>query len=206
MNGTRRSSVARLRPVSLEVHRCDLRRELGVGIAGSGDRFDSIGVASFEEFYRSEFRNLVAIAYQMTGGMAVAEDLAQDAMVQAYRKWGRVSTYERPDLWVRRTVLTLARSRWRRQRTAAKYAVRLGRTVTMTEPPPDAIEVWRHVHKLAKRQAESVVLYYGCDMSVDDVARTLECTPGTVRTHLARARVTLAGLMADVDDTPGGGS
>jgi RNA polymerase sigma-70 factor (ECF subfamily) len=171
-----------------------------------GVGFEVLDVASFEQFYRSEFRNLVSIAYQMTGGRALAEDLAQDAMVQAYRNWGRVSTYDRPDLWLRRTVLNLTRSRWRRQRTATKHAMRLGRTAGMAEPPTDAIEVWRCVRTLAKRQAESVVLYYGCDLSVDDVARTLGCSPGTVRTHLARARATLAGLLVDLGDVPGGGS
>ena len=45
---------------------------------------------------------------------------------------------------------------------------------------------------LPPRQAQVVALHYLFDLSVDDVAATLEVSPGTVKVHLSRARASLA--------------
>lgn len=116
-------------------------------------------------------------------------------MLRAYREWGRISSYDRTDLWLRRAVVNLATSRWRRQRTAARSLFRLTRPADVPAPSAEAMEVWRQVRRLPRRQAEVIALYYGCDLSVDDVAASLDCTPGTVRTHLVRARSALAELF-----------
>lgn len=164
-------------------------------------RFEVIEIDSFERFYRSEYSPMLGLAYQLTGRRDVAEDLVQEGMLRACREWGRISSYDRPDLWLRRAVVNLATSRWRRQRTAARSLFRLARPADVPAPSADAIEVWRQVRRLPRRQAEVLALYYGCDLSVDDVAATLECTPGTVSTHLVRARAALAELLDNEDPT-----
>ena len=53
------------------------------------------------------------------------------------------------------------------------------------------------------RQAQVVALFYGYDMSVADLAATLEMSTGTAKTHLHRGRQTLAarlGLEGDEGD------
>jgi RNA polymerase sigma-70 factor (ECF subfamily) len=149
-------------------------------------------IDTFERFYESQFGPMVGLAYQLTGRRDVAEDLVQEAMVRAYEGWGRISSYERPDLWLRRAVLNLATSRWRRQRTAARSWIASGRPTDVPGPSAETDAVWEQVRGLPRRQAEVVVLYYGCDLPVDDVAAILECSAGTVRTHLVRARAALA--------------
>ena len=151
-----------------------------------------VQVSSFDDLYRSEYRNLVGLAYTLTGRRDVAEELVQDAMLAVYQHWGRVSSYDRPGAWVRRLVVNRAASRWRRQRTAARLAFRLGRPDPQPEPTGDAAAVWGAVRQLPRRQAEVVAMYYGCDMTADEIAETLGCAAGTVRTHLVRARAALA--------------
>lgn len=160
--------------------------------------FEVMEIDSFERFYRSQYRPMVGLAYQLTGRRDVAEDLVQEGMLRAYREWGRISSYDRVDLWLRRAVVNLATSRWRRQRTAARSLFRLARPAEVPAASAEAMEVWRQVRRLPRRQAEVIALYYGCDLSVDDVAASLGCSPGTVRTHLVRARTALAGLLEDV--------
>ncbi len=152
-------------------------------------------IDTFERFYESEFGPMVGLAYQLTGRRDVAEDLVQEAMVRAYREWGRISSYNRPDLWLRRAVVNLTTSRWRRQRTAARAWISSGRPNEVPGPSAETEVVWEQVRGLPRRQAESVVLYYGCDLPVDDVAAILECSAGTVRTHLVRARAALASRL-----------
>lgn len=47
------------------------------------------------------------------------------------------------------------------------------------------------------QQRWSVVLHYVEDLSVADVARVLEISEGSVKTHLSRARAALAERLAD---------
>jgi RNA polymerase sigma-70 factor (ECF subfamily) len=77
---------------------------------------------------------MVGLAYTLTGSRAVAEDLTQEAMLRAYREWGRVSSYDNPATWVRRVVLNLAASRWRRRRSATKAMWRWRTTPEVVEP------------------------------------------------------------------------
>lgn len=189
-----------------------VRHDIGAGGSPSADaseeqharraaRLEISVIDSFERFYRTEYPRLVGLGYQLTGRRDVAEDLAQEAMLRAYRSWGKVSSYERPDLWLRRMLLNLSTSRWRRFRTASRSFARLWPASEIAEPSTDAIEVWRQVRTLPRRQAEVVALYYGCDLSVDEIAATIDCAAGTVRVHLARARVSLADRLRPPEDT-----
>lgn len=192
-----------------------VRHEIGAGGSGRADaseerhehpeqtsaRVEISVIDSFERFYRAEYSRLVGLGYQLTGRRDAAEDLAQEAMLRAYRSWGKVSSYERPDLWLRRTLLNLSTSRWRRARTATRSFARLWPASEIAEPSADAIEVWQQVRTLPRRQAEVVALYYGCDLSVDEIATIIDCAAGTVRAHLARARATLAERLRSPEAT-----
>ncbi|MDP9219733.1 MAG: ECF-type sigma factor, partial [Actinomycetota bacterium] len=52
------------------------------------------------------------------------------------------------------------------------------------------------VRSLPRRQAQVVALFYLYDLSVADVAATLELSEGSVKTHLSRARAALAERFA----------
>ena len=62
----------------------------------------------FDAFYVVELPRLTALARGL-GGAALAEDVAQEAMMVAYRRWAHVAELDRPDLWVRRTCANLCR-------------------------------------------------------------------------------------------------
>jgi RNA polymerase sigma factor (sigma-70 family) len=79
--------------------------------------------AAIEAVYRLEFPRVVAVLTAFTGDIALAEDLAQDALVDALRQWPRDGTPSNPGAWLTTVGKRKAIDTFRRNRTsAAKYA------------------------------------------------------------------------------------
>jgi RNA polymerase sigma factor (sigma-70 family) len=148
---------------------------------------------SFDDFYRQEYRRVLGLAYVLTGNVSVAEDTAQDAFTAAYRQWAAVGGYDSPAAWVRRVTCHRAASVVRRRVREAKAIVRLAyRTPTHVQLDEGDAEFWRSVRALPPRQAQVVALFYLEDYSVREIAAVLDCSEGTVKTHLSRARTAVA--------------
>jgi RNA polymerase sigma-70 factor (ECF subfamily) len=156
-----------------------------------------IGLPSFEGFYRREFRAMVALAYALSGSRSAAEDLAQEAMVVAHQRWDEVARLERPDAWVRRVVSNMAVSAYRKRRSELRALARLaGRRQEVLAPmEPADEEFWGAVRALPHKQAQAVALHYLDDMSVNDIAEVLDCSPSTAKVHLFRGRKNLAAAL-----------
>jgi len=159
---------------------------------------------SFESFYAREQRRLVGLAYSVSGSRLAAEDLAQDALIAAYRDWDRIQLLQNPEAWVRRILLNRAVSRHRRKASEIKALTRwAGRCelVRFPEMSEDADRVWDEVRRLPKRQLQTVALRYVDDLTLDEIGQVLGCSKDTVNTHLRRARATLAHrLSLEVDE------
>ena len=154
----------------------------------------------FSTIYHANYRSLLGIARAATGSWHAAEDLTHETFVRAWRKWDLVGTYENPGAWLRMVLLGRVSNRWRSlSRERAAYG-RL-RVVPEATPADGAIddEFWSLVANLPKQQRHVVLLHYADDQSVDDIARVLRCSAGTVKTHLSRARHTLAARLAEGD-------
>ncbi len=134
--------------------------------------------ADFDDFHRAELPRLVALA-QALGGPAPADDVAQEAMLAAYRKWRQVSDLKHPAGWVRRACANLAVSQYRRRmiefRTLTRVATRLS---PIALDAPDE-EFWAAVHKLPARQAQTAGLRYVYELDISEIARTLEIAEGS---------------------------
>jgi RNA polymerase sigma factor (sigma-70 family) len=148
---------------------------------------------TFDDFYRREHRQVLALAYVLTGNRWVAEDTAQDAFTAAFRRWRSIVAYESPGAWVRRVTCNRAASVLRRRVREAKALMRLaGRTQAYIELDEGDEAFWEAVRRLPPRQAHAVALYYMEDYSVREIAEVLDCSEGTVKTHLSRARDAVA--------------
>ncbi|MCU1387045.1 MAG: putative polymerase subfamily sigma factor [Ilumatobacteraceae bacterium] len=166
--------------------------------------FGMPAVASFDDFYRREFAAVLRVAYAITGDNHRAADVAQDAFVAAQKRWRTVSAYERPDLWVRRVAINRALS-WRRRSINEIAALTRLASRRESHAPSDALagdaEVWAHVARLPRRQASVIALVYVDDLSIDQAADVLGISTPTAKTHLQRARRTLARhLNEEIDD------
>ncbi len=147
---------------------------------------------SFEDMYRREYPNFVAVAHALTGASSVSEDLVQDTMVKAFIHWDRVSRLNRPGGWCLRVLTNCCRSWWRRGRTADRYLTRFRREdFESTGPSVEFVAFWQAVRRLPSRPRLAVVLFYAGDRSVAEVASVLGVPEGTVKSDLARSRVVL---------------
>lgn len=154
----------------------------------------------FETFYRSSFAGTVRMLLSLTGRPAIAEELAQEALISAYRRWDEVRALDRPDLWVRRVAVNRAISRHRRLVTKFAALARLRSEQPMLSPPPtDDGPVWAAVQSLPRTQAAAVVLWSIEGYTLAEIGEVLGCSEETARTHLRRARQRLADIL-EVDN------
>jgi RNA polymerase sigma-70 factor (ECF subfamily) len=146
---------------------------------------------SFDLFYQEEYSGLVQLAFVLSGSRYGAEDIAQDALVAAWKKWRDL---EQPLAWTRRVVANLAVSAIRRRIAEGRAVVRLalGRGEPIAELPEPDLEFWAAVRALPTRQRQMLALYYLGDCSVGEIALTLGCAEGTVRATLHKGRLALA--------------
>lgn len=151
---------------------------------------------SFEVFYLQEYPRLLALARGLVGAVH-AEDVAQDAMLVACRRWREVSQKQRPDLWVRRVCSNMAVSTFRRRIRDARTVARLsaGRSEAVLMPGASE-EFWSAVRTLPARQAQAAALRFVYDMPIAEIAATMQCSPGAVKQHLSRARKALGRALA----------
>lgn len=157
-------------------------------------RFEMHSTEKFDTFYKRDYSSVVGLAYALSGSRWAAEELAQEAFLAAHRKWDVVGGYDQPGAWVRRVVSNLSTSFVRRRVAEARAMVKLAARKPEGLIPlgeSDA-EFWRSVRALPKRQAQVIALHYLEDLSVGEIAETLNLAQGTVKTHLHRGRMQLA--------------
>ena len=149
-------------------------------------------VPTWTDIYRAERDGLVRLAYLMTGSQAVAEDLVQDTFI---RVMARLDPGTSPGAYLRRSVINACYS-WHR---------RAWREVGGDDGPvrrgPEGldeggdVEMWDALGRLAPRRRSVLVMRYYLDMSEADVAATLGCRVGTVKSTTHRALAELRKMI-----------
>ena len=177
----------------------DVNRSSLAGSAPAGD-VEPVYASSFDDFYRTHYRAAVRLGIALTGSPGVAEDLAQDVLTEAHRRWSQLCTYDNAAAWMRRALVNRAISRSRRLAVSARGLLRL-RSQASTAPGVDLDErdwdLWRRVRALPARQAQLVALVYIEGLTLPVAAETLGIALSTAKTHLARAKDRLARDLAD---------
>ena len=160
----------------------------------------------FEAFYRSESGRVLGVVTALTGDRAVAEDLTQEAFAAAYRTWPRISTYDRPGSWVRRVAVNRAVSSLRTRQAERRALQRVQTLPDRTAPTEPRVDdaLWQAIRSLPAKQAQAIALTYVEDLPPIRVAEILGCSEGAVKSHLNRARRTLAQRLDPPDHRPEG--
>ena len=153
-------------------------------------------VVTWTDIYRAERDGLVRLAYLMTGSQAVAEDLVQDTFI---RVMARLDPEASPGAYLRRSVINACyswhRRAWREVRPGdderlEAAAVRPGSGHGGWAADPEQggdVEMWDALNRLAPKRRSVLVMRYYLDMTEADVASTLGCRVGTVKSTTHRA-------------------
>ncbi|GAB2612935.1 SigE family RNA polymerase sigma factor [Streptomyces capparidis] len=130
-----------------------------------------------------------------------ADDVVQTAVTRLFVHWRRARAADDTDRYVRqilvRCFLSEQRLAWAR--------VRLTGAPRDTPDPPAApgpdVETRAVVHsalsRVPPRQRAVLVLRFLCDLSVAEVAATLGCSPGNVKSQTARGLAKLRALLGE---------
>lgn len=160
-----------------------------MGLSGHAVKPEPGATAGFDAFFATHYRSLQAVALALTGRRALAEELAQEAMIVVYKKWSELEGYEDPAGFARRVVTNKAVSAFRRLAAEARAVARIrSHAPSIAEDLPTADrELWRHVRALPARQRIAVTLRYAGDLDTREIAAVLDCPDTTVRVLLHRA-------------------
>jgi RNA polymerase sigma factor (sigma-70 family) len=137
-------------------------------------------------------------AIRILGDAPSADDVAAEAFTRAFVRWDRVRTLPHRDAWVIRVAMNLAVDTARARRRPTP-------TLGSPEPAdPAGIAVDRHslapaLRRLPRRQRDAILLQSLGGLSEAEIAAVLSIAPGTVKSHLHRARHSLRGQLADRD-------
>ncbi len=151
---------------------------------------------SVSALFRAHHLELVRLALVMTGDLATAEDVVQDAYERLHRGWHRVRHQQDSLAYARSIVLNACRSVHRHQAVARRVHPRLAPS-PMSLPDSEAAtadrsELTTALRRLPPRQREVLVLRYYCDLSVEQTAVTLGIGPSAVRSTASRGLAALA--------------
>ena len=166
--------------------------------------------AAIEAAYRVEFPRVVAVLAAFTGDIALAEELAQDALVDALRQWPRDGTPASPGAWLTAVGKRKAIDAFRRHRTLdAKYA-QIGRELqarSVVEDGSDALGaesdeeidddrlrlIFVACHPVVSAPARiALTLRLVGGLTVPEIARAYVVPEATIAQRIVRAKKTIA--------------
>jgi RNA polymerase sigma-70 factor (sigma-E family) len=153
----------------------------------------------YVDYVTARIPALRRLAYLLAGDEHRADDLVQQTITTLYVKWRRAQAADHLDAYVR---TMLVRTFADERRLAWARRVRLFRETP--EPPPfedggieDRQVVRAALSRLPRRQQAVLVLRFFHDLSVDEVAGTLGCSSGTVKSQTSRGLATLRRLLGE---------
>jgi RNA polymerase sigma factor (sigma-70 family) len=160
--------------------------------------------AALEAVFRIEFPRIVAGLTRYVGDIDLAEELAQDAMVDALRQWPRDGTPDNPGAWLMTVGKRKAVDRFRRDRTReAKYA-QVG-TVPEVDDPFDDVHFEDHIeddqlrliftacHPLLPVPARvALTLRLVGGLTTAEIARSYVVPEATIAQRIVRAKKTIS--------------
>jgi RNA polymerase sigma-70 factor (ECF subfamily) len=154
---------------------------------------------NFDVFYGGSFRRLVERLFLVTGDVAEAEDVVQEAFARAAMRWRTLRAYDEPERWVRRVAMNLALDGLRRGRRRLAVLARLRPEPAVPPASAERVALLEALRALPRRHRSAVVLHHLLGLPVGEIAIELRVSPGTVKSWLARGRRALARALADED-------
>lgn len=148
----------------------------------------------YEELYASQYRPLVGLLVALGSTPADAEEVAQETFIKALQRWRRIRRYDDPPAWLRLVAVRAMKSQLRKEARREE----IERDLPIEAPAPtltECVDLTDAVGCLSPAHRQVIVLHYGVDLPVADIARLLRVPIGTIQSRLHRARVHLAELL-----------
>lgn len=140
---------------------------------------------AFADWVRPHWKTMYALAARLAGP-GVADDVVQDALVDA---WRHRATFDLKRGTPRTWLLTIVANRARRSKYQREQS-------ELTDLPVDssaatvseALDIAHAISRLPRRQRLAVALHYYAGLTVSETAEVMRCSSGTVKATLSAAR------------------
>jgi RNA polymerase sigma-70 factor, ECF subfamily len=169
-----------------------------VHLSAAGD------VAAFESLYRRHNRRVYSLCLRMMGNPAEAEDVTQDVFVQLFRKIGSFRGESAFTTWLHRMTVNQVLMRFRKKGIKLEgttddgdfsNVVQFGTDRPSRMPVVDRIALDRAITQLPPGYRTVFVLHDVEGYEHEEIARRLNCTVGTSKSQLHKARMKLRMLL-----------
>ena len=160
--------------------------------------------AAIQAMVARKLPRMLSLAQRMLGDAAEAEDVAQEAMLRAWRQAPRWTPGQaRFDTWLHRVGLNLCYDRLRRRREIATDVLPDG---IDDGPAPDrgllaaetGVQVQAALARLPERQREAIVLCHYQELGNIEAAALMEVSVEALESLLSRGRRALRAALADI--------
>ena len=156
----------------------------------------------FEAWLEEHWVRLRAVARVTCADLGAADDVLQDAMIEVYSRWDRISTGSNPFGYAARVIVTKAanvrRSSWRRRVVLIADAREIaGAGREESQGIVDRLAVVQALQGINTHQRAAIALHYFAGASVAEIAEWLDRPIGSVTSDLTRARAALRESLGD---------
>jgi RNA polymerase sigma-70 factor (sigma-E family) len=134
--------------------------------------------------FTAHYRPLVRLATLLLHESSAAEEIVQDAYVALHGRWRRLRDADKALAYLRATVVN-------RSRSALRHRKVVDRHLAMSSPEPDAPSAEAGALVLLQHAAVVRALRYYLDLSEADIAETMGCSRGAVKSHCSRGMAAL---------------
>jgi len=154
-------------------------------------------------------RPVISLLFRLTGDRALAEDLAQETFVKAFRNLAAFDATRRLSAWILRIAHNVGVDALRRRQIRTiSIDARPNPDISASSDPPapavaDPVErqalgraLQEAMATLRSDQREAVVLRYEEGLSFEEIAQILGIPEATARSHVHRARKELARVLS----------
>lgn len=153
----------------------------------------------FAQFYADHHESIARALAVTLGDSELASDATNEAMTRAYKRWSKISHYDKPAAWVYRVALNWSRSWHRRRRRERDRPVAFSPSTVELSLRDDSLDA--AIDQLSIDHRAVIVCRFHLDWSVDQTAEALDIAPGTVKSRLARALAQLKITITE-NETP----
>ncbi|MCG7608065.1 MULTISPECIES: RNA polymerase sigma factor [Mycobacterium] len=157
---------------------------------------------TLDAVWRMEAAKILATLTRAVGDVALAEDLASEALLDALTQWPASGVPRNPGAWLTTVAKRKAIDHWRRaENLDAKYAVLARELAEHVEEAwdPDRIDddvlrlIFIAAHPVLSREAQiALTLRMVGGLSTDEIARAFLTSTATAAARITRAKKTLA--------------
>jgi RNA polymerase sigma-70 factor (sigma-E family) len=155
--------------------------------------------AALSRLFEAHYAEMVRLAFFLTGSWPVAEDLAQEAFVRLWRRWGGLRDHHAALGYLRTTVVNLSRSALRRRLLELRHQHTIGQQGHNADPVA-RLDVARALAGLPAGKRACVVLRHLVDLSVEETAAVLGISAGSVKSQTHKGLRLLEAALSDRDD------